>query len=436
MIARFVAATRRAEQSWRLAPTWPLDLRAGWTSALVMLPQAVILAALAGLPPEMGVYASVFPVVIAAWLGASPRLLSGPNTAVAAMIAAALAPFAAPFSGEYCALALVLTLLVGGLQCLAWAARMGRLFEVVPDAIVRGVTLGVGLVIIASQLSTVLGVLGVPGEAPWLAIWYAVGALDRINPYALIVAAGSVAAGTWCARSRWKTWVPPLVASLAGGTILAWLLDFVLGSATVDLERVGRLSLVALPLSMPALAMDELYIVKQLLQSALAIALIGCLQTVIIARSLAERMGDPVDSQRELLAQGAANLVAAFTSGFAGSGSFNRSEAHLAGGARTPLAAIASAVLLFLLVVIAGPVLAFVPAAAMAGTLLLIGQGLIRSCRWTWLAQTDPRAAAAVTAIALLVLAAGLETAVLWSLAVAAGFGVWRHARAGRSPGT
>src|SRR5262250_678756 len=118
MIARFVniASTRamRRQDEVDLTSDW----RAGWVSAIVMLPQTIVLATLAGMPPETGVYASVFPVIVAALAGASPRLLSGPNTAVAAMIATALAPLATAASDEYVALALTLTAMVGAVQLL------------------------------------------------------------------------------------------------------------------------------------------------------------------------------------------------------------------------------------------------------------------------------------------------------------------------------
>jgi SulP family sulfate permease len=427
---RAVLASRLRRAAARLKPPLRQDLVAGWTSALVMLPQAVMLAALAGLPPEMGVYASVFPVIVAALLGASRRLLSGPNTAVAVMIAAAITPFATPFSAEYGELALVLTVLVGLLQLVGWLARIGCLFEAVPDEVVWGVTLGVGLVIIVSQLSAALGILAVPGEAPWLSAWYAATAWDRANPYAVLVALASIAAGVAVGRSRLRRRVPPLVAALAAGAATGWLLDAAFGRAVVGLDRIGHLSLTLLPFSRPQWSLDELYVIKQLLVSAVAIAAIGCLQTVIIARSLAERTGDPVDSQRELMAQGFANCVAAFTSGFAGSGSFNRSEAHVSAGAQTPRAAVASAVLIFVLVAVAGPALAYLPVAALGGTLILVGWGLAVSCRWPTLFRDNRRAACAVAGIAVLIVGAGLEAAVLWSMGIAAALAVWRQAHA------
>jgi sulfate permease, SulP family len=402
------------------------DVRAGWESALVMLPQAVILATLAGMPPEAGVYASVFPVIVAALLGASRTLLSGPNTAVAVMTAAALMPLATPASAEYVSLALTLAAMVGLMQLACGAGRLGRLLEAMPDFVVQGVTLGIGLVIIFTQCTAVLGVLSVPGEAPWLYLWHALAALDRLNLYAVLVALVSVVTGVLVRRRRVR-FLTPLVAALASGTVCAVLCDLVLGADAINLERLGHMTIQLLPLSFPVFAWEELYVLKQLLQSALAIAVIGALQTVIIARSISKTDGQSDDPSRELVAQGAANVVASLTSGFAGSGSFNRSAAHVAAGARTPLAAVCSALMLFAVVAVAAPLLAYVPVAAMAGTLLLVGWGLFRSVPFAWPQRSERPAFMAMAAVAFMVIAAGLETAVFWGCAAGVAALVWRH---------
>jgi len=408
------------------------DMRAGWVSALVMLPQAVILAALAGMPPEAGVYASVFPVIVAALLGASRRLLSGPNTAVAVMTAAALAPLATPASTEYVALALSLSAMVGLLQIAGGASGLGRLLDAMPEFVVRGVTIGVGLVIVACQSTVVMGVLSIPGEAPWLTLWHAAAAFDRLNPCAVLAALVSVAAGVTVGRYRTR-FLTPLVAALAAGTLCALLLDLALGSDAVNLERLGHLSISLLPLSLPAFAADELYVLKQLLVSAVAIAVIGALQTVIIARSIAGLDGQPANPGRELVAQGAANVAAALTSGFAGSGSFNRSAAHVSAGAKTPLAAVLSAIMMLAMVVVAEPVLAYVPTAAMAGTLLLVGWGLLRSTSPGRPQRGNRVTFWATLAVAATVLFAGLEAAVFWGCAAGIAGLVWRCATAAKN---
>jgi len=430
MIARLVSlATALTAFRWNGA-TWAGDWRAGWVSAIVMLPQTVVLATLAGMPPETGVYASVFPVIVAALAGASPRLLSGPNTAVAVMVAAALTPLATPASGEYVALALALTAMVGLTQLLAAAARLGRLFDAMPGCIIHGVTLGVGLVILVTQLPVVLGVLTVPGEAPWLSLWYAFAGLPQGNPYSIAVAVVSITAALLAKRIRLFRGVL-LVVALLSGSIAAMAFDSLLGIDAVNLDRVGHLALRLFPVSFPEISWEQFYVLKQLAQSALAIAIIGALQTVIIARSIASAEGETADPNRELLAQGLANTIASVTSGFAGSGSFNRSAAHVSAGASSPLAAVLSALILFGVVFAMGSTLAQVPTAAMAGTLMLVGWGLVRSTPFRRIRREAAGSLAATLVIALLVVAAGLETAVFWACAGGLAVLVWRHARGG-----
>jgi len=427
MIARiigFVAAHAPLRWSDARAGDW----RAGWVSAVVMLPQTVVLATLAGMPPETGVYTSVFPVIVAALLGSSPRLLSGPNTAVAVMLAAALTPLATPYSGEYVALALTLTAMVGLVQLFAAGARLGRLFDAMPDCIVHGVTLGVGLVIIVTQLPVVFGMLTVPGEAPWVSLWYAIAGLPRLNVCAAAVALISILAAVAIIQMRVFRGVL-LVVALVSGTLLALALDGLLGSDTTNLDRVGYMALSLLPFSMPNFSWDQFYVLKQLLQSAIAIALIGALQTVIIARSISSPNDEKSDPSRELVAQGLGNAVASLTSGFAGSGSFNRSAAHVHAGARTPWAAVLSSVILFGLVFAAGNLLAQVPAAAMAGALMLVGWGLVRSTPLRTMRSDGKYSLPATLAVALLVVTAGLETAVFWACTGGLAVLVWERAR-------
>lgn len=395
--------------AWRLHPG---DLRAAWVSAIVMFPQAVAFAVMAGLPPEMGLYASIIPVIVAALLGASPRLLSGPNTAVAVMIGAALLPLAAPGSSDYVALAAALTLMVGLTQLAAALLGAGELLALLPAFVSSGLTAGIGAVMIASQLAPAAGLLQTPEAAPpWHSAWYAVLGWDTMNPYALAVAASAVAAGHAAGRLR-KCGLPPLVAAMLGGTAVAALLDGLAGPAVAGIERIGRLQVHLLAWSVPSCNWDEWYVLKQLVYSALAISVVGGLQTVVIARAIAgPRAGAAAGHpRRELLAQGTANIAASLTGGFAGSGSFNRTAAHVAAGAQTPAAAVLSSVLLSMLAWLAEPLFAYVALPAVAGTIALVGWGMLRSgCAAIGLDRGFPRAASLATVACSL--AFGVESA-------------------------
>lgn len=399
------------------------DVHAGWVSALLMLPQAVALATIAGMPPEMGIYASVFPVIAASLLGASRRLLSGPNTAVAVMTAAAITPLATPNSDEYIELTWALAAMVGVVQMLGSMAGAASVLVRLPRFVTHGLTLGVGLVILATQVPVALALLPVPGEAPWLALWYAAANFDRANHISIVVALTALIVGTASAQLRLRG-LSPLVAALISGTAMAFGLEIAIGREACALERIGQLQLTFLPLSSPTVDWDQLYVVKQLLQSAVAIAIVGGLQTAIIAQSITPDGSSPPEPARDLFAQGVANVVASTTSGFTGSGSFNRSAAHVAAGASSRAAGVLSALILFGLAMAASGVLAHISVPAMAATLMLIGWGLIRST------LREARSSPAALALAVWVAMAGIESAVFAAMTLYACSLVWKDQRA------
>ncbi len=367
----FVSACR-----WRPLPG---DVRAAAVSALVMLPQAIAFAVLAGLPPEMGVYGAVLPVIVASLCGPSRQLLTGPNTAVAVMLGAALLPLAVPGSLAYLGFAAALTAMVGLVQIVAAAAGVGRVLALLPRFVFTGLNMGIGLVMLCCQVAPAMGLLHARDMPSWLIPGVFATRIDEANPWAIVVAASSLAAGL--AFTRWRrAWMPPLVAAMLAGAVAGFALDLMLGSDGSGLERVGHLHLQWLAWSWPAFDTDEVYVLKQLALSAVAIAVVGALQSVIILRSIGE--GDtagPKGCRRELMAQGASNLVASVSGAFAGSGSFNRTAAHIDAGARTRAAAVLSSLLLLVMAWITAPALAHVAAPAIAGTIALVGWSMIKS---------------------------------------------------------
>lgn len=386
--------------AWRPAPG---DLRAAWVSSIVMVPQAVAFAVIAGLPPEMGLYASVVPVIVAALLGASARLLSGPNTAVSVMIGAALLPLAAPGGCDYLALVAVLTAMVGIVQLVAAACGAGTLLALLPPFVSHGLTAGIGFVMIGSQLAPATGLLSLPEASPWISAWSVAINHAAMNPYAIAVCVSALLLGHLCGRFK-VPGLPPLVAAMVGGSLVAWLLDVLFGAAVVDVDRIGHLQVLLMPWSVPALRFHEWFVIKQLVYSAVAIAVVGGLQTVMISRAVCAddpRLGNP---RREVFAQGMANLSAAFTGGFAGSGSFNRTAAHVKAGAQTRLAGVMSSIFLLAMAWIAGPLFAYIALPAVAGTIALIGWGMLRSgLLGFWPDRGFPRAAALGAVVSALV---------------------------------
>lgn len=401
---------RSAVLAWR-----PLrgDLRAAWVSALIMLPQGIAFAVLAGLPPEMGIYASVIPVIVASLLGPSGVLLSGPNTAVAMMLGIALLPLGVPGSGEYLLFAATLTAMVGMVQFAGAWCGIGRFFSLLPQYTATGLNMGIGMLMLGSQMAPAMGLLVAPDLPTWAMPWVYFQRWADANPWALLVTLTSVAAGQCFARLR-TPWMPSLVAAMLFGAIAGGVLDLFVGAGATRLERVGHLQLTWDVLRWPTFNADELYILKQLVSSAFGIAVVASLQSVIILRSVAPD-ADHRACRRELLAQAFSNLSASATSGFACSGSFNRTSAHIEAGAVTRSAAVMSSMLLLLLAWIASPALAHVTHAAIAGTLALVGWRMVRS-GWRSARRDTRFSRFAAIALGLCVPLAGIETTLLLAI--------------------
>ena len=350
------------------------DVEAGMIGAILILPQSIALATLAGMPPEYGIYTSIFPVIFASLWGSSWHTLSGPNTAVCVLIAWAVAPFASVGNEYYIGYVMALTLMVGVIQLTLGLFRLGAILDFISQTVVSAIVLAVALIIIVSAGSALLGVLSSLGEPFFVRLYQVVHDIPRANSYALGVGISTVISGL-LARYYWKRYA--LVIAVFVGLFAASLLNLLYGPAVTQIELIGSLSIVLLPFSSPRFDLESMYVLRELLGSAFAIAFLGLMQTVVISRSLAEKSGQHIDTNQEIIGQGISNVIAPFLSSFAGSGSFNRSAAHYDAGARTPMAAVYASVFLALIVFAGTRVIAHIPMAAVAGALILVGYGLI-----------------------------------------------------------
>lgn len=348
------------------------DLIAGLTGALVVLPQGVAFATIAGMPPEYGLYAGMIPAIVAALFGSSWHLVSGPTTAASVVLYSVLSAHAAPGSPEYIALALTLTFLVGLLQLGMGMMRLGVLVNFISHSVVIGFTAGAALLIAANQLKHFFGIPVEAGSG-------FVGALDglathwsAINLYVLAVSGATLLSGI--AVRRWAPRMPYMIIALAVGSVLAWVLNRHYGQALTHITTVGALPAALPPLSAPHLSLDA---IRGLGTGVLAVALLALTEAVSIARSLALKTGQTLDGNQEFIGQGLSNLAGSFFSGYVATGSFNRSGVNLDAGAKTPLAAVFAGLLLMAVVLLVAPFAAYLPNAAMAGVLFLVAWSLI-----------------------------------------------------------
>lgn len=359
-------------------PTARNDIVAGITAGVLILPQAIALATLAGMPPEYGLYTAIFPVMIVCLFGSSWQSLSGPNTALAVLIGMTIAPFATLGSSEYVQYAITLTFMAGVLQLLIGLLRLGVVFNYFSHTVMVALVTAVGIIIVIQQCGNFMGVVMNPNE-DLDEILHQIGlATLRANPYALIVGALTVASGLTIRRYRPK-W-PHYILAVAIGMAATQIINALVGASHARIDMLGYMRFSAFPLSAPDFAPETFAEFSNFAYpAAISMAVLGLMQSAVIARSLAAKSGqEGLDINREVMAQGLSNVMGSFLSCFVSCGSFNRSAANLEAGARTPLAGLISAVALALLVFLAAPLIAWLPLPVMAGVLILVGAALVK----------------------------------------------------------
>lgn len=376
---------RRAPPAWLLAllpflrwwhrvdrSTLRLDFLAGLTGAVVVLPQGVAFATIAGMPPEYGLYAGIVPAIVAALWGSSWHLVSGPTTAASIVVFTSLSAFAEPASADYVRLALTLTLMVGILQLAMGLARLGSLVNFISHSVVVGFTAGAAFLIAANQFKNFFGI----DIARGLHFHEMLGTLllniEHANPFVTGVAVATLILGL--AVRHWFPRFPYMIAAMVGGSLIAYALNLLLGPQATGIGTVGALPTGLPPLSMPDFSLAT---IKELAPVTLAATLFALTEAVSIARSLGARTHQHIDGNQEFIGQGLSNIAGSFFSAYVATGSFNRSGLNFQAGAKTPLAAVFAGVLLAGVVVLVAPLAAYLPNAAMAAILFLVAWGLI-----------------------------------------------------------
>jgi SulP family sulfate permease len=344
------------------------DTIAAVTGAIVVLPQGVAFATIAGMPPEYGLYAGMVPAIIAALFGSSWHLVSGPTTAASIVLFSSLSEWAQPGSAEYVRLALTLTLMVGAIELFMGLARLGTLVNFISHSVIVGFTAGAAVLIAASQLKHFFGIPLPRGASPFEVVTSLAEQIDSANPHVLTVALLTLATGI--VIKRFVPRFPYMIGAMLVGSVAAVLL----GAPGHGIATVGALPKELPPLSMPQF---DLVTMRELAPTALAVTLFALTEAVSIARSIALRAGQHIDGSQEFIGQGLSNIVGSFFSGYVATGSFNRSGLNYEAGAKTPLAAVMAGGMLMGIVLLVAPLVAYLPNAAMAGVLMLVAWGLV-----------------------------------------------------------
>ena len=385
--------------------TLRLDLMAGLVAAVMVLPQGVAFATLAGMPPEYGLYGAMLPAIVGALWGSSWHLVSGPTNATSLMVFATVGALAVPFTPTYVALVLTLNLMVGLMKLGLGLARLGSLVNFISTAVVIGFTAGAGLLIIGAQLRNFFGI-SVPQEPTFLlGLRDFVTHLHETDPTVLAVGAFTLLAAI--AGKRWWPRVPYMLTGIVLGALFAWVLGLL---NIAHVPTIGALPSAIPPLSLPDLSLQTW---QTLAPIALALMVIGLSEAISSARAVALKSGQRIDGNQEFIGQGLANIVGAFTSSYPTSGSFNRTGANYEAGARTPLAGVFSAILLLVILLLVRPLAGYLPVASMAAVLFIVAWGLIdiAAMRRVWRTSRADALTLAVTFIATLTIR--LEVAIL-----------------------
>jgi len=347
------------------------DVIAGLTGAAIVLPQGVAFAAIAGMPPEYGLYTSMVPAVIAALFGSSWHLVSGPTTAASVIMFASLSGIANPGTEQYVTLAITLAFMVGMLQLIMGLARLGALVNFISHSVVVGFTAGAACLIAAKQASNFFGISIPAGshlvesmEFLWLFREY-------LHPLVSLVAIITLLSGILTQR---RFGGMSMIFALFAGSIAAALFNLTFGTESSGIKMVGALPQQLPPLSMPQFSLETF---RQLSPLAFAMTLFALTEAVSIARSISLKSGQPIDGNQEFIGQGLSNVFGSFFSSYVATGSFNRSGANYDAGARTPLAAALAGVLLVAIVLLVAPLTSYLPKAAVAGLLFLVAWRLI-----------------------------------------------------------
>jgi sulfate permease, SulP family len=367
-VPRFFSRPVRVAKAYKREYLWP-DLTAALTVGVVLLPQAIAFALLAELPPQTGLYAAIVGAIVGALWGSSNQVHTGPSNTTSLLVLSTLLAVASPGTPTYLAAAALLTVMVGLFRLAMGIARMGILVNFVSDAVIVGFTAGAGILIAVNQLAPLLR-LSFP-SSPRLAetLQAVIAHLPTLHWPSLVLGASTMLIVIVVKRllSRW----PALLLGMVAATAAVGLFG---------LEQQGVRVVGQLPPGLPPIAdvpLFDLGLIGRLSNGALALAILGLVETMSIARVISSQTGQRLDSNQEFVGQGLANLASGFLSGFVCSGSFSRSAVNYKAKAQTPMASVFSGLFALGALLLLTPLAAYIPRSALAGVLIITGLGLI-----------------------------------------------------------
>jgi SulP family sulfate permease len=380
---------------------------AGITVALVLVPQSMAYAQLAGLPPYVGLYASFLPPMVAAFFGSSRQLATGPVAVVSLMTAAALGPLASANPEGYLIYAMTLAILVGLFQMSIGLLRLGVLVDLLSHPVVVGFTNAGALIIATSQLGKLFGISVPKAEHHYETVQNTLlAAMEHTHIPTLVM--GILAIVIILGLKKFYPKWPGVLMAVVVTTLISWMIGF---------EENGGGVVGAIPQGLPAITIPviNMDVIKQLITSAVVIALIGFMEAIAIAKAMAAKTRQRLDTNQELVGQGLSNVVAGMFGGYPVSGSFSRSAVNIEAGALTGFSSVVTGAVVGLTLLFLTPLLYHLPTATLGVVIILAVINLIKVAPviHAWKAQPQDAVVLLVTFFLTLYLAPHLEGGIL-----------------------
>ncbi len=396
------------------------DLLAGLAVAMLVIPQSLAYAQLAGMPPHHGLYAAFIPCIVGALFGSSALLSTGPVALTSLLTAASVGQLAAPGSPEFVGLVLLLALLSGLIQMALGAARAGLWLNLLSHPVLMGFINAAAVVISLSQLQALTGIAAQPGAGVVAAAWHLL--QHAGHAHGMTLAFSALSLGMLVAFKRWAPRWPGVLIMVVVLTMLSRGLGFAEQGGAV----VGHI-----PPGLPRFALPawDFQAATSLLSAALVVALVSFMEAMSSCKVIAVKTQTPWNENQELIGQGLAKVVAAFCQALPVSGSFSRSAMNLASGARSGWSSLLSAALVVLALLFFTPWLVHLPKPALAAMIVMAVLNLIdlQAMRNAWRAGRDDGVAATLTFVATLAFAPSIQNGILAGITFALGAFIYRR---------
>ena len=399
------------------------DAMAGLTVALILIPQSMAYAQLAGLPAYIGLYASFLPVMIAALFGSSRQLGTGPVAVVSLMSAAAMQPYAGLGVETIVAYSALLALMIGIFQLSLGLLKLGILVDFLSHPVVLGFTNAGALIIATSQVPKLFG-LKIKADQYEHHYEFLIATVKALPDTSLITLVfGAFALSTLLILRRFAPRLPGVLITVVLTTVLSWVIDY---------KGLGGSIIGEIPKGLPSFTLPNVSLdfktFSSLMMTAMVIGLIGFVEAISIAKAMASQTRQRLSANQELVGQGLANMTSGLFSGYAVSGSFSRSAVNFSSGAMTGFSSVVTGLLVALTLLFLTPLLYYLPQATLAAVIIMAVINLIKIApiKHAWKVEPHDGVVAVVTFVATLVFAPHLDKGILLGVVLSLGLFVYR----------